>query len=272
MERLASPTGGELTVALAARGVALPPEHRLQTLAERPDLDDAISVHNGSVWPPFMLQDPVADRLWGHLHQELAGFQLLLMGPDDAIVATGNCAPLTWDGTDAGLPAGWDDQFERTVADVAAGRPLDTLGALQIVVAPGRQSGGLSSLMVQAFRALAGLQGRRARIACVRPTWKDRYPLTPIERFARWTRPDGLPFDPWIRVHVRLGGRIVRGVPDSMRIEGTVADWEAWTGMAFPETGSYVVPRAADVVRIHRDADRGVYLDPNVWVVHDLGG
>jgi hypothetical protein len=250
--------------------VSLPPGHRLQTLAERPDLDDAISVHNGGVWPAFMLQDPVADRLWDHLHRELAGFQLLLMGPDDAIVATGNCAPLGWDGTDDGLPAGWDDQFERTVADLMAGRSTEALGALQIVVAPGRQGSGLSALMVDAFRASGRLQGLRALIACVRPTLKDRYPLTPIERYAAWTCADGWPFDPWIRTHVRLGARIVRGVPESMRIEGTVADWERWAGMAFPESGTYVVPRAADVVRVDREADRVVYLDPNVWVVHDL--
>jgi hypothetical protein len=29
-----------------------------------------------------------------------------------------------------------------------------------------------------------------------------------IERYARWTRPDGTPFDPWMRVHTQLGARI----------------------------------------------------------------
>lgn len=256
--------------ALAASGQVLPTGHHLATLAERPDLDDAISDHNGAVWPRFMLQDPVADRLWHHLHEELARFQLLLLGPDGAIVASGNCAPLVWDGTDAGLPVGWDDQFERTVADVTTGRPLDTLGALQIVVGAAYQGSGLSTLLVEAFRTLGRLHGYRALIACVRPTWKDRYPLTPIERYAAWTRPDGQPFDPWIRVHTRVGGRIAVPSPASMRIEGSVADWETWTGMAFPETGAYVVPRAAATVAIDRATDRGVYLDPNVWIVHDL--
>ena len=56
-----------------------------------------------------------------------------------------------------------------------------------------------------------------------------------------------------------------------MRSTGTVADWRQWTGLAFPETGAYVVPRAAaSPVPIDVEADRGVYLDPNVWVVHDL--
>jgi hypothetical protein len=40
--------------------------------------------------------------------------------------------------------------------------------------------------------------------------------------------------------------------------------------MAFPESGDYAVPRAAALVHIDREADRGVYHDPNVSVVHDL--
>ena len=55
-----------------------------------------------------------------------------------------------------------------------------------------------------------------------------------------------------------------------MRITGSVADWEAWTGMAFPDSGDHIVPRAAAVVHIDREADQGTYLDPNVWIVHDL--
>jgi GNAT superfamily N-acetyltransferase len=262
--------GATIAGAMVASGLALPAGYTLVTLAERRDLEDALGDHNTAAWPRFMLEDPVAERYWHHLDDELAGYQLLLLDGSGAIAAAGNCAPLAWDGTDAGLPLGWDDQFMRTVGSLNAGRAVDTTGALQIVVAPGRLGSGLSALLVGAFRALARLQGHRALIACVRPTLKDRYPLTPIERYAVWTRPDGQPFDPWIRVHARLGARIVRGVPDSMRIEGSVADWEAWTEMAFPESGAYVVPRAADVVRIDREADRGVYLDPNVWMVHDL--
>lgn len=137
-------------------------------------------------------------------------------------------------------------------------------------MAPARQGEGLAALMVETMRALCRLHGWDRLIACVRPTLKAAYPLVPIDRYARWTRPDGLPFDPWIRLHVRLGGRIVRCAPASMRIEGSVAEWQTWTGMAFPEGGEYVVPGAAATVSIDREADAGIYLDPNVWLVHDL--
>ena len=36
-------------------------------------------------------------------------------------------------------------------------------------------------------------------IAPARPSLKTRYPLTPMENFARWNRGDGLHLDPWVR-------------------------------------------------------------------------
>ncbi len=53
-----------------------------------------------------------------------------------------------------------------------------------------------------------------------------------------------------------------------MYMEGSVADWEAWTGMRFPESGQYVVPGALNPVTIDREADQGRYIEPNVWMLH----
>jgi hypothetical protein len=55
-----------------------------------------------------------------------------------------------------------------------------------------------------------------------------------------------------------------------MRVPGTVAQWEEWSGMAFPESGTYVVPDALVPVEIDREADLGVYVEPNVWMHHRL--
>jgi hypothetical protein len=243
---------------------------RLVTLAERPDLADALSDHNGAPWPEFMFQDPVVNALWHHLEEEFAPWQRMLLEANDRIAAAANCAPLSWDGTSEGLPDGWDDQFTRSVALMRAGMPTDTLGALQIVVADRWRGAGLAGRMVRSMMAAGRAAGHRALIACVRPTDKHRYPLVPIERYARWTRPDGEPLDAWIRLHVRLGGRIDRPAPRSMTMRGTVADWERWTGLTFPGSGEYVVPFATRPVTIDLASDTGTYFDENVWIVHDL--
>jgi hypothetical protein len=109
-------------------------------------------------------------------------------------------------------------------------------------------------------------------IAPVRPSLKDRYPTIPIERYAHWTRPDGEPFDPWVRVHTRLGARIGPPIPHSLRITGTVEEWETWTHMQFPDTGDYVFPAGLAIVHIDREAGTGEYWEPNVWIIHEARG
>ena len=89
-----------------------------------------------------------------------------------------------------------------------------------------------------------------------------------MANFARWMRGDGLHIDPWIRTHQRLGASILGPAPRAMVITGTVAEWEEWTGMAFPESGRYVVPDALGPVDINREKNRGTYEETNLWMQH----
>lgn len=85
-----------------------------------------------------------------------------------------------------------------------------------------------------------------------------------MERFAAWRRPDGSSLDPWIRTHERLGAFILGTASRSMVITGSVAEWEEWAAMAFPESGAFVVPDALNLADIDRDADRGTYVEENL--------
>ncbi len=62
--------------------------------------------------------------------------------------------------------------------------------------------------MLAAMREIAQRNGLRHLIAPVRPSWKERYPLTLIEHYVRWRRADGQLLDPWLRTHERLGARV----------------------------------------------------------------
>lgn len=187
------------------------------------------------------------------------------------MLAEGQSIPCSWDGTVAGLPDGIDGLIERSFRQREEGEAPTTLSALQIAILPEHQSKGLSRVMVEAMAGIAAEHGLGDLIAPVRPSWKERYPLTPIDRYVRWTRDDGMPFDPWIRVHHRLGGEILRPEPRSLRITGSVAEWEEWTEMRFPEGGEYVFPHGLAPVLIERDADLGTYFEPNVWMRHTVG-
>ena len=76
----------------------------------------------------------------------------------------------------------------------------------------------------------------------VRPALKAQYPLQDFAEYCQWQTPQGEPFDPWIRTHVRLGGQIIKPAMRSMDITSSADNWSEWTGMAFPHAGQYIVP------------------------------
>ncbi|MGH2714388.1 MAG: hypothetical protein ACRDM7_10980 [Thermoleophilaceae bacterium] len=98
--------------------------------------------------------------------------------------------------------------------------------------------------VMRTFLSNARALGYERLISPIRPTGKQSYPTIPLERYLAWSRPDGLPLDPWLRVQARVGGKLLEVCPDSLVIEASVAEWERWTGLAFPESGSTSSPEA----------------------------
>jgi GNAT superfamily N-acetyltransferase len=207
-------------------------------------------------WPEIVLHDAISNAHWGRLYEERPEFQFVLVD-DGELLAEGNSIPVS------GMPASWRDAlrsgFERG--------PADRLCALAILIDPDRQRRGLSRLMLEHMRGLA-FERDWDLVAPVRPSLKHRYPLTPIERYVEWRRDDGLLFDPWLRAHERLGAELVGIAENSLVAEGTVAELEQWSGLSFPESGSYVVEGALVPVEIDRERDHGSYREPNVWMRH----
>jgi GNAT superfamily N-acetyltransferase len=239
--------------------------------SERPELWDSISDLSAQVWPEYNQHGDVLNSYWGRLYDDFPQWQFVLL--DEAagqVLAEGHTIPVDWDGTDPGLGPGIDATIAAGFSLRSAGGTPTALAALAAEISPAHQGQGLSAVLLQAMSGLASAAGLTQLIAPVRPNLKERYPTIPIERYARWVRADGLPFDPWVRVHVRLGARLGPVIPRSMRITGRVADWESWTRMLFPENGDYVFPSGLAPVHIDRDRDAGEYWEPNIWLVHSL--
>jgi hypothetical protein len=240
---------------------------QLRTLSERPDLEPALQPLLASGWPRFALASPLDRAYWERLLHEFADYQLLLV-EDGQLLGAGHSVPFRWDGRPAGLPGGWDDVFSQAMADADAARAPTAAAALGITMAAAARGRGLSHLLLGGLRDRAGEHGLTDLVAPVRPSRKTAYPLVPMERYLSWTTPDGRPFDPWLRVHVSLGGEVLGVCAESMTITGTVAEWEAWTAMRFPDSGAYVVPGALVPVSIDQERDQGRYVEPNIWVRH----
>jgi hypothetical protein len=110
------------------------------------------------------------------------------------------------------------------------GETPNTLSALAALVTTSHQRRGLSAEILRTMRLLAEGRGMNSLVAPVRPTLESAYPLAPFERYVGWKRDDGAPFDPWLRIHWRLGAEFLELMPVSLIAAGTVAEWEEWTG------------------------------------------
>jgi GNAT superfamily N-acetyltransferase len=240
----------------------------LATYAERPDLAGRLDELE-DVFPEFMHHGDVTNLYWPTFASgRIPEFQLVLYDEAaDTILGRGQTTPFRWDGSPADLPDGVDGVLRRTYEE--GGEPT-ALSALVAVVSPRAQGRGLSHLIIEGMREVAARHGLTALVAPVRPTLKPRYPLTPLERYLTWRREDGELFDPWLRVHERMGAEILGVCPGSLVATGTVAEWEEWTGMAFPDSGRYVVEGALVPIEIDREHDCGRYVEPNVWMRHSV--
>ena len=91
-----------------------------------------------------------------------------------------------------------------------------------------------------------------------------------MERYVTWRRSDGTAFDHWLRVHESMGAELMQVAPTAMVITDTVARWEEWTQLRFPESGTYIVAGAFQPVKIDVRRNTGRYEEANVWMKHPI--
>lgn len=242
---------------------------RIFTIAERPDLESALWDFNG--FPEFMRKDPTAGLYYNRC-TELFGDLVLVAedpGAPGIVQAKGLAIPLALP-DDTLPPLGWDSAIRWGIADHMDGVEPTHVSALEISVRPEAQGRRLSGRMIDAMRRAAAGREVSQLIAPVRPSRKHLEPHTPIVEYAFRTREDGLPADPWLRTHVRLGGEIVSVAPISMTIVGTLEEWREWTGLPFDVGGPVIIEEALVPVLVDLEHNLALYVEPNVWVRHRL--
>lgn len=245
---------------------------RITTLAERPELADTVWNMPDS-WPEFMDHDPVAWSLFGPVTAAHRDFAVVATDDTGAVIGHGHSVPFSRAvaGRDGDLPdTGWDQVLMWGNSDLRKGVEPDTVSAVEISIHPEHQGKGLSGLLVKALRDNARAKGFSEMLAPVRPSAKHLEPHTPMSEYAYRVREDGLPADPWLRVHVRAGGTIVKVAAASMVIPGSLEQWRKWTGLPFDADGPVELPFALSPVHCDTAQGSAVYVEPNVWVRHEL--
>jgi hypothetical protein len=244
----------------------------ITTLAERSDHPSGAPFDAGP-WGEFMRHNRISDAFFWQSRHAFRELCLTATTEDGTVVAAAHAVRFAADspGREELPEGGWEQVVVWAFMDGRQGVASTTACALDISVAVAVQGQGLAKQMVGALRQATADCGLSRLVAPVRPTWKDREPRTPMEPYARRVRADGLPYDPWLRTHVRAGGQIVGVAPTSWVVAASLSRWREWTGLPFDEDGPVDVPHALVPVQCDTQAGHAVYVEPNVWVRHAVG-
>lgn len=220
-------------------------------------------------WPEFMLNDRTGNLYYGLAQKLFPEYVFVCEDLAERGRLAAKAFAVPFHSGDELPDDGWDGVIRQAVLTRLTGAVADRVSAIEISIRPDLQGKGLSGPILAAMRAQMTRLGFAELLAPVRPNGK-RDPREPMREYAFRTRPDGLPVDPWLRVHVRAGGEIVQVAPRSMVIDASVEQWRSWTGLPFDRTGTVVVPGALAPVLCDIEHGHAVYIEPNVWVRHRL--
>ena len=221
-------------------------------------------------WPEFMQHDAIVGQHWTSLYTHFLDCQFAVCS-ERGVIGVGNSIPIHWTGNFDALPAGGLDwAMGKAVADHKQGLKPNLLVAVQILINSDLRSKGLSYELLDQMKGIARDNGFPHIALPVRPTKKHLYPLVSMEEYIKWTNAENEPYDPWLRVHTKSGGEIISICHESMLIEGTIDEWQEWTGLSFQCSGAYPLHNALSPVDIDLDKNSGVYTEPNVWIVYGV--
>lgn len=219
-------------------------------------------------FPEFIDGDKEVKKYIARVRESFTHYDVMLIDEADEPAATGWGVPIGWSGDVSELPTCFAEVLRRCLEDLENSSVVDTLVIGGAVVHPTLKGRGIAEELIQVLIEIAIDHELTKVIAPVRPTQKHVYPLMDIDAFVAWQRADTMPWDPWLRLHVRLGGRIIGVAHQAQTMTATVSRWEEWTGLEFPVSGDYIIPKGMSPLRIDRAADVGTYVEPNVWVRH----
>ena len=235
----------------------------VEKLSDNKKLINVINKLHSEPWPVFLNEDPFVKKYWRQIYKVYPEYQLLFK-IDSEYVGVGNSAPIYWNGNIDDLPSGFDEAIKTIIEE---NKKPNTLCGLAAVISKEHLGKRISFTIINNFKKLTKSHGYSNLILPIRPTLKSQYPTIPMNNYINWEK-NNLPFDPWLRVHIKIGGEILKVANPSMIVRGTVSDWQKWTGMYFGESNRYIVQGALNPINIDLENNLGEYIEPNVWVLH----
>lgn len=238
------------------------------TLRQMPYLYRLMLEVHLSTWPRYFEGSSYVNKYWHRLYSEFSEYQFCLLDAASQVAAVANGIPLYWDGSLENVPGGWDAAIELAFTQHEQGINPNTLLGLAGAIPKTHQGKGLSSEIVRGFRKLAKIYGLAQFLGPVRPVGMFEQGIQDVTTWAKACDKAGLPLDYWLRVHTRMGAKIVGVALESQRVEGTLAQWQEWTQQQWQYSGEYLLPTTLQAIHVDIEKNSAYYYDPSIWVAH----
>lgn len=221
----------------------------------------------------FRLGPNAFDRIrndWILLARERVG-----RGPE--LIGHGVTTRIYWDGSLDQLPRGWQGAVRRSLEDdLAGGGKANTLVGLFIRVQSRFRQHGWAAPIAAEMKALAARCGLHSLIIPLRlpQRYLREYAEMPFEEFAALRRDDGEYQDHWLRLHTRLGARVLTTCRTSHQHAMHLEDFhQQLDAEPIRRSGTHLARLGGDWVQVYVDLEREfVLMDQGcVWVEHPVG-
>ncbi len=240
---------------------------RTSDLNINPEYERKARDMNKKGWPEYLLSWDCPG--WDEIFEQFKEYQVIVLD-GNSLAGLGFTVPIFYDGKNEDI----EDDISVLILTALAQRRENVspnrLLAISAVVNEENKGKGISSIVLKAMKDKAAQKKFKSVFLPTRPILKHKYPLIPISEYALWKNEGGEPFDPWTRLHARMGGRIFKTSESCIKIKGSSSQWLKWTGLSFISSGKYIVPGGLSPVCYDKDSDAGIYDMPCVWTEYPL--
>ncbi|NLI09792.1 MAG: hypothetical protein GX447_03425 [Elusimicrobia bacterium] len=236
-------------------------------LMSKPEYERKARDLNKKGWPKYLLNWECPG--WDEIFIYFKKYQVIISEKGE-LSAAGFTVPLFYQGD---LNKIEDDISVLILTALAQNREKvkpNILLAISAVVDEKNKGKGLSSILLKEMKNKAVSEKIKSVILPTRPILKHKYPLIPIEEYCLWKNEKGEAFDPWTRLHFKMGGKIIKTSQSCISIKGSSAQWKEWTELEIPYSGSYIIPGGLSPMRYEKSSDIGIYNMPCVWMEYPL--
>jgi len=194
----------------------------------------------------------------------------IVLSNDNILIGHGVLCGINWDESIGDLPLGWSDSTYRSSLEKKC---KNTYVALFARVQSEFRQQGHAAKLIETMKELSIIENKHLIIPLRPPfRYKEEYAQMSFNDFCNLVRDDGMPLDPWIRLHYKIGATKLLVSEFSHQHAMSIQDFcSSFPRVKLDKTGYYMVNINKETYSSFVDIKHGFAIINQgcVWVRHN---